>query len=201
MTARQLEFCRLFATGMSATKAAIAAGYARSTASQNCAAMLNSPTIKARLVQLEKKAYTSHQDILHFKNILNDIVSREQSNAIVIRAIMALIKLSSIPLPHFIANNIEQHQNPTNNPTMHPINNPTNPDNPTTQPTEIQQDKVEEEIIEETDPQPTISGKSNLYPQPGKAFNFTLVDAEAPHVLPTTEADYQKMKETEKFLA
>ena len=49
MTFRQKEFCRLFATGMAAPKAALAAGYAKATAERNVVEILCSPAVEAYL--------------------------------------------------------------------------------------------------------------------------------------------------------
>ena len=193
MTPRQQEFCRLFATGMVATKAAIAAGYSSSTASQNCAAMLKNPTIKARLHELEKRAYTSHHDILHFKNVLNDIVSREQNNSIVIRAIQALIKLTAIPLPHFITDSTHLHSSTSNIQSPYPINYPTIPDKLSEQPLDYQENVCEEENIEDIDPAPVNSVANSQISAPGLAYEFTIVQAVAPNAPPQAENDFHPL--------
>lgn len=161
MTARQSEFCRLFATGMPATKAAMAAGYARTTASQNCATMLTNPTIQAQLRALELQAFTNYHDILHFKNILSGIITTEPNNSIVIRAIQQLLRLQALPLPHHIANQIHESLGLPNslqeNPTTTPTKAPTLPDNLPTQSPDSQQEIKDAEIAEEIDLPPTSS--------------------------------------------
>ena len=52
LTLRQREFARLYAEGTPAAKAALAAGYSKSTAETNAAQLLDHPYVQAFILKL-----------------------------------------------------------------------------------------------------------------------------------------------------
>ena len=54
MLPRQREFCRFYLQGMTASAAAIAAGYAKSTAERNAASILQNPAVMAKLERMRQ---------------------------------------------------------------------------------------------------------------------------------------------------
>ena len=63
MTTRQKQFVYHYLRGLPAAKAAISAGYARSTAERNAAAILKTPAIAAKICRIQAYEQTEFKDL------------------------------------------------------------------------------------------------------------------------------------------
>ena len=108
LTFRQQEFARFYAQNMGAHKAAIAAGYATSTAETNAARLLRVPAVCDLIYAYRGRGSAiSYQDTLLAAARLRLILETEQDNAIALQAIAQVHKMRQTQ-PIFIEQNFDK---------------------------------------------------------------------------------------------
>ena len=97
MNFRQTEFCRLFAAGQPAAKAAIGAGYAKATAERNAASFLSHPAIAARIARLRcRRNIVTPQDLHTAKAKVMHILATSHEAGVLLKASHELCRLAKM---------------------------------------------------------------------------------------------------------
>ena len=120
MTHRQKEFVRHYLAGKPAREAAMAAGYAHSTAERNAAEMLSHPGIAARITRLRSQTVFTRKDLAMLKTELDHIIRYVQDDRLKLVAMEKYTRLSRLEL-------ILPYLEPDENPEQIRIKNDENP--------------------------------------------------------------------------
>ena len=107
LTLRQREFCRLYAEGIPASKAAHAAGFAKSTCETNVARLLNSPLVQARILRLRNHTLIRLNDLEEMRDTAYEIMRNNPDDKVRLQAIRRLESLKKYTIhplddQHFI---------------------------------------------------------------------------------------------------
>ena len=92
-TFRQQEFARHFAAGLSPSNAAIAAGYAQSTATKNAYKLLKSPEVGGIISKIRQKSILQHAEITTVRNALMSIIQSDAEPKVHLRCISLIFSL------------------------------------------------------------------------------------------------------------
>ena len=97
MNFRQKEFCRLYAAGQPAAKAALGAGYARATAERNAAHFLSHPAIAAYICRLRyRRNIVTPEDLERAKHKVMGILASSSDAGILLKASQELCRLAKM---------------------------------------------------------------------------------------------------------
>ena len=109
LTLRQREFCRLYAQGIPASKAAHAAGFAKSTSETNAARLLASPLVQARILRLRHHTLVRAADLEEMRHITQEVMRNTSDDRIRLAAVRRLQSLEKQTLHPLDAADDEQY--------------------------------------------------------------------------------------------
>ena len=95
LTHRAAEFCRLYVQGMSAPKAALHAGYARSTAQTAISRLTRNPLVEARILRLRGEKLIRRSDLEYMRERTLLLIEGTTDGKLLLSTMRFLAKLDS----------------------------------------------------------------------------------------------------------